>query len=163
VQSGGRDEGGGSLRIRRAERADLDAIIRLYAEDTLGSACEEPGPPLPEAYAAAFREIDGDPSHTLVVAELEGEVVGTFQLTLIPNLTFVGGRRALVEAVHVDARHRGRRIGEAMMRWAIERAHTSGCGLVQLTTNVQRTDAGRFYERLGFVASHVGMKLDLAR
>ncbi|HZR84179.1 MAG TPA: GNAT family N-acetyltransferase [Candidatus Binatia bacterium] len=152
-----------AVAIRRARASDLASIVGLYAEDAIGATRERPGSPLPEAYARAFAEIDRDPSHALVVAELAGEVVGTLQLTLLPNLTFEGGKRALVEAVHVAARHRGRRIGEELMRWAIERARAAGCRLVQLTTDARRTDAKRFYERLGFVPSHVGMKLHLDR
>ena len=135
--------------------------MRLYAADAIGSTREATMLPLAPAYEAAFREIDADLAQFLAVAEIDGEVVGTLQLTLIPNLTFVGGKRALVEAVRVAARHRGRRLGETMLLWAIARAHDAGCVLVQLTTDARRDDARRFYERLGFVPSHVGMKLVL--
>jgi len=135
--------------------------VRLYAADAIGSTREATMLPLAPAYEAAFREIDADLAQFLAVAEIDGEVVGTLQLTLIPNLTFVGGKRALVEAVRVAARHRGRRLGETMLLWAIARARDAGCVLVQLTTDARRDDARRFYERLGFVPSHVGMKLVL--
>lgn len=149
------------MRIRRAVAADLPAIVHLIADDPIGREREQTEGPLPPSYAEAFREIDGHPAHELVVAERDGEVVATLQLTIIPNLTFAGGRRALIEAVHVDGGLRGQRIGEAIMRWAIERARERGCRLAQLTTDRRRTDAKRFYERLGFVPSHVGMKLRL--
>jgi GNAT superfamily N-acetyltransferase len=155
------DGGAASLRVRRAARADLEAIVRLYAADAIGSGRDRVSHPLPEPYERAFAEIDADPSHELAVAELGGAVIGTLQLTLIPNLTFAGGKRALIEAVHVDARHRGRGIGAEMMRWAIGRARDAGCLLVQLTTDRRRDAARRFCERLGFAPSHVGMKLDL--
>lgn len=146
-----------ALRIRRAVAADLPAIVHLIADDPIGREREHSGGPLPASYAEAFREIDADPAHELIVAERDGEVVATLQLTVIPNLTFAGGRRALIEAVHVDRRLRGQRIGEAIMRWAIARARERGCRIAQLTS----VDAKRFYERLGFVPSHVGMKLRL--
>ena len=152
---------GPALRIRRAVAADLPAIVRLIADDPIGREREHGEGPLPPSYAEAFREIDADPAHELIVAERDGEIVATLQLTVIPNLTFAGGRRALIEAVHVDRRLRGRRIGEAIMRWAIARARERGCRLAQLTSDLRRSDAKRFYERLGFVPSHVGMKLRL--
>src|SRR6266536_4818198 len=102
-----------------------------------------------------------DLRNLLVVAELDRRVVGTLQLTFIPSLTFVGGERAQIEAVHVDGRHRGRGLGGAMLRWAIERARERGCRLVQLTTDKRRPDALRLYESLGFQATHEGLKLRL--
>ena len=149
------------VTMRRATRADLETIVRLYGDDALGSAREAIGPELAPEYERAFREIDADPAQFLAVAELGGAIVGTLQLTFIPNLTFVGGKRALVEAVRVAGGQRGRRIGEAMLLWAIEQARVAGCLLVQLTTDARREQARRFYERLGFVPSHVGMKLRL--
>lgn len=151
------------LRIRRAVRADLPAIIRLLADDTLGEARERATDPLPASYYAAFAAIDADPRNELVVAALADEVVGTLQFTLLPSLAYQGGTRAQIESVRVDGRHRSRGIGGLLLRWAIERARERGCHLVQLTTNATRADAHRFYERLGFVGSHVGMKLDLTQ
>jgi len=116
---------------------------------------------LPAAYWRAFEAIDADPRNLLVVAELEGQVVGTLQLTFIPSLTLVGGERAQIEAVRVDGRHRGRGLGGAMLRWAIERARTRGCRLVQLTTDKRRLDALRLYRSLGFQPTHEGLKLRL--
>lgn len=149
------------LTVRQATRADLPTIIRLLFDDSLGRAREEYRVPLPDGYVQAFERIDADPRIELVVAELDGDVVGTLQLMFLPHLSHGGGTRAQVEAVRIDSRHRGSGLGTQFMRWAIERARDEDCSVVQLTTNVARTDAHRFYERLGFVPSHVGMKLDL--
>ena len=150
-----------ALTIRRAMRADVPAIVRLLADDALGSRREQAEQPLPSAYYAAFEAIDGDPRNELIVIEREAEVIGTLQLTFLPCLTHRGGTRAQIEAVRVDRRYRDLGIGRQLFAWAIERARETGCRMVQLTTNTSRDDARRFYERLGFVPSHVGMKLDL--
>lgn len=157
------ERGGGdaALVIRRAVRGDVPAIVRLLADDELGRLRESADEPLPESYFAAFEAIDGDPRQELVVVERAGEVIGTLQLTFLPYLTYRGGMRAQIEAVRVDQRHRDLGIGRQLFLWAIGRAREEGCHLVQLTTNASRGDAHRFYERLGFVPSHVGMKLDL--
>ncbi|HEY1012020.1 MAG TPA: GNAT family N-acetyltransferase [Herpetosiphonaceae bacterium] len=147
------------LRIRRAEAADLPDIVRLLADDPLGSQRERFADPLPESYRAAFAAIERDPGQELVVAELDGAVIGTLQLSFIPYLTYQGGSRAQIEAVRVDASLRSRQIGQRLFEWAIARARERGCHMVQLTTNASRPDALRFYERLGFQASHVGLKL----
>ena len=147
------------LTIRPAARADLPAIVALYADDPLGKDRERSETPLPQAYCDAFDAINADPNNMLVVAERQGAVVGTLQLTLIATLNRQGGRRALIEAVHVAAEWRGLGIGGALMGWAIEKAREGDCRLVQLTTNAARPDAHRFYQRLGFVPSHIGMKL----
>ncbi|MFN8511659.1 MAG: GNAT family N-acetyltransferase [Thermomicrobiales bacterium] len=149
------------LLIRRATRADVPAIVRLLADDELGRQRENAAEPLPESYFAAFAAIDADPRQELVVVERAGEVIGTLQLTFLPYLTYQGGVRAQIEAVRVDRRYRDLGIGQRLFTWAIGRARAEGCHLVQLTTNASRGDAQRFYERLGFVPSHVGMKLDL--
>lgn len=151
------------LRVRRAARGDVAAIVRLLADDTLGRQRERYEQPLPQAYYDAFDQIDGDPRHELVVVEIGGEVIGTLHLTFLPSLSFQGRTRAQIESVRVDARLRGRGIGGRLFEWAIERARAAGCHVVQLTTHNRRPDAHRFYERLGFTASHVGMKLDLTR
>ena len=146
------------VTMRPAEAADLPAILRLLADDPLGknreTAVEAP-------YQAAFAAIAADPNHELVVAELDCRVVGCFQLSLIPGLSRRGAWRAQIESVRVDSALRGRGAGQAMMEWAIARARQRGCALVQLTTDKRRPDAHRFYARLGFVASHEGMKLEL--
>jgi GNAT superfamily N-acetyltransferase len=150
-----------NLSIRRATREDVPEIVRLLADDPLGSQREKHREPLPESYYEAFREIEADRQQELVVASLDGQVIGTMQLTFIPSLTFQGGKRAQIEGVRVDGAHRGRGVGRRLMLWAIERARQEGCRLVQLTTNIERADAQRFYHSLGFTASHAGMKLDL--
>ncbi|MBW4330542.1 GNAT family N-acetyltransferase [Stakelama sp. CBK3Z-3] len=151
------------LVIRDATADDLPAIISLLAQDQMGGEDDSSGPPLDPGYRAAFDAMAANPDNRLLVAQVDGRVVGTFQLTFIPGLLFHGGWRGLIEAVRIDESVRGRGYGEAMMRWAIERSREKGCIVVQLTSNRARTRAHRFYERLGFVASHVGMKLFLDR
>ncbi|GLV54693.1 acetyltransferase [Dictyobacter sp. S3.2.2.5] len=151
------------LTIRSATRADVPTIVHLLADDVLGRQRECDQDPLPQAYYTAFEQIDRDPNNELIVVELAGEVIGVLQFTLIPSLSFQGGTRAQIESVRVDQRYRSHGIGRYLFEWAIERARQSDCRMVQLTTNASRGDAHRFYERLGFVSSHVGMKLDLAR
>lgn len=150
-----------NFSIRRATRADVPELVRLLADDLLGSQRENYRNPLPQSYYDAFDEINRDQHNELVVAEVDGEVVGTLQLTFIPYLTYQGGKRAQIEGVRVDQRYRSHGIGSRLFEWAIKRAREEQCHLVQLTTNNTRSDAHRFYERLGFVASHAGMKLDL--
>jgi ribosomal protein S18 acetylase RimI-like enzyme len=147
--------------IRRATRADVANIVRLLADDPLGRQREQYHDPLPQAYYDAFEIIDGDPRNELVVVEHNGEVIGTLQLTFLPGLSFRGGTRAQIEAVRVDQGYRSQGIGQRLLQWAIARARQAQCHVVQLTTHASRDDAQRFYQRLGFVASHVGMKLDL--
>ena len=147
------------VEVRRARREDVPAIVALLADDALGESREHPGDLSP--YLAAFERIDADPAHLLVVADAGGEVVGTLQLTVLPGLSRGGALRAQVEAVRVADSQRGKGLGQALLLWAVEEARARGCTLVQLTTDKQRTDAHRFYERLGFVASHEGMKLHL--
>jgi ribosomal protein S18 acetylase RimI-like enzyme len=150
------------VRVRRATRADLPAIVRLLADDPLGATRERSVDPLPDAYGAAFDAIEAQAGNEVLVAELAGVVVGCAQLTVIPGLSRLGMMRGQLEGVRVSASHRGQRIGETLIEAAIARARAAGCGLVQLTTDVSRPEARRFYERLGFVASHVGMKRTLA-
>ena len=149
------------MEFRRATRADLDALVRLLADDPLGAQRECYRSPLPRAYLDAFAAIDTDPNNELVVACSDGRVVGLMQLTFVPGLTLQGGWRALVEGVRIDAGMRSRGLGRTMFEWAIARARERGCRLIQLTTDKSRPDAKRFYESLGFVASHEGMKLQL--
>jgi GNAT superfamily N-acetyltransferase len=147
--------------MRRATRQDVRRIVEMLADDAIGAAREQLADQLPQAYWDAFDAIAADPNQYLAVAELDGAVVGCLQLTFQPGLTRLGMWRAIVEGVRVDSSRRGARIGEAMMAWAIDEARRRGCGLIQLTTDKRRADAHRFYERLGFVASHEGMKLAL--
>lgn len=150
-----------SLAIRRARPGDVLAIVHLLAADAIREMDEDLSESLPQAYTDAYERIAADPKQLLVAAESDGEVVGTLQLTFIPYLMYRGGTVAQIEAVRVAAHLRGKGIGEQMVRWAIERAQEHGCVRVQLTTNKARTDAHRFYERLGFVATHEGLKLFL--
>ena len=147
---------GGVVDIRRATAEDVPAIVTMLADDPLGARRERPGDP---SYAEAFKEIDADPRQLLVVAADGDDVVGTMQLTFIPGLSRLGSTRALIEAVRVRSDQRGNGLGAQLIRWAVETARTQGAAMVQLTTDASRKDAHRFYERLGFVASHVGMKL----
>jgi GNAT superfamily N-acetyltransferase len=150
--------------VRLAARDDVRAVLALLADDELGSHPEgaghagDLGP-----YLEAFDDIAADSRSDLYVATIDGRVVGTFQLTTIRHLTYGGGRVAVVESVHVATEVRRRGVGEAMMRFAIEEARRRGCHRVQLTSNKRRRDAHRFYERLGFVASHEGFRLALPR
>ncbi len=150
-----------SIQFRLATRADVPAIVRLLAEDKLGSQRERFETPLPQAYYAAFEAIAADSHQELIVAELNGEVIGTLQLMYLPSLSYQGGTRAQVESVRVLQRLRSQGIGAEMMKWAIERARQRGCHMMQLTSHKSRTDAHRFYEKLGFTKSHIGMKINL--
>lgn len=149
------------LVFRRALRDDVPALVALLADDPLGAAREDVRVPLSACYFDAFAAIDADPNQELVVATLDGETVGMLQLTFIPYLTHQGGWRALVEGVRIAAAHRSRGFGAQFFAWARARAVERGCRMLQLTTDKQRPDAIRFYESLGFVASHEGMKMVL--
>ncbi|HEV8107191.1 MAG TPA: GNAT family N-acetyltransferase [Burkholderiales bacterium] len=133
----------------------------MLADDVLGAKREEYTSPLPASYDRAFEAIDRDPNYELVVGELDGRVVAVLQLACIPNLSRRGSWRALIEGVRVDSSLRSSGLGRKLVAWAIERAREKGCRLVQLTSDKRRRDAIRFYESLGFVASHEGMKLEL--
>jgi ribosomal protein S18 acetylase RimI-like enzyme len=149
------------LSIRKAKIDDLPTIIHMLADDFLGARREKLQDSLPESYVKAFYEIESDPNNELIVAEQNGEVIGTLQLTYTPSLSYQGGKRATVESVRVDTRFRGQGIGREMMLWAIERARAKGCVSMQLTSHADRKEAHRFYENLGFKATHVGMKFAL--
>ena len=149
------------MNIRLATADDLPLIVRLLADDFLGQQREDLSEPLNENYLRAFREIQSDPNNELIVAELDGKVIGTLQLTFTPSLSFQGSKRCTVESVRVDSKLRGQGIGREMMLWAIARAKENGCISMQLTSHNDRENAHRFYERLGFLRSHVGMKLPL--
>tara|TARA_R110002020_G_scaffold57582_3_gene158280 strand:+ start:145 stop:606 length:462 start_codon:yes stop_codon:yes gene_type:complete len=150
------------VTFRPATENDVAAIVALLADDGLGRDRENPALPLDRRYLDAFAALDSDPNQLLAVAERDGTVVGCLQLTFIPGLSRLGMWRGQIEAVRVAASERGTGLGGAMVGWAIERCRARGCGLVQLTTDKTRADAHRFYERLGFVASHEGMKLALS-
>ncbi|GGJ37808.1 N-acetyltransferase [Paenarthrobacter histidinolovorans] len=150
---------GGTFSLRRARKGDLPRILALLADDQLGAVRESVDDLAP--YELAFDAIDADPAHLLVVGELDGEVVATFQLSYIPGLSRKGSWRSQIEAVRVSGELRGQGVGALMIQWAVDQARERGCSLVQLTTDKSRVAAHRFYERLGFVASHEGMKLKL--
>lgn len=148
--------------IRTANLNDLNAIVQLLADDELGAQREKYERPLPVCYIKAFEAIEKDPYQELMVAENEnGEIVGTMQLSFIQYLTYQGGIRTQVEAVRVRKDQRGSGLGTQLFKWAIERAKEKGAHVVQLTTDKKRPKALRFYEGLGFTASHHGMKLHL--
>ena len=148
-------------RYRPANEHDVPSLVGMLADDPLG-VVREGNPDAPEpAYFDAFQAIDQDPNNLLIVVEQGQELVGMLQLTFIPYLTHLGAWRCLIEGVRVKTSYRGQGIGREMFSWAIEQAGSRGCRLVQLTSNKARPDAIRFYEDLGFVASHEGFKLDL--
>lgn len=145
----------------RAAACHLPAIVRLLADDTLGRRREDARLPLDPGYLAAFEAIENDPNQLLVVALEDEELVGTLQLSFIPGISRKGAWRGQIEAVRISASRRSGGLGQQLFEWAISECRTRGCRLVQLTTDRDRPDAHRFYERLGFVASHLGYKLSL--
>jgi GNAT superfamily N-acetyltransferase len=156
------DLGPARVALRAARQGDVPALVRLIAADQLGATRDGVRDAADlAAYTAAFEAIDADPAHILVVAEVAGEIVGTMQLSFLPGLARRGALRAQIEAVRVADGSRGIGLGAGMIGWALDEARRRGCALVQLTTDKSRLDAHRFYQRLGFVASHEGMKLAL--
>ena len=151
------------LDFRSAREQDLPEIVGLLANDPLGSQREKFEDPLPGSYLTAFKVIAGDPNQDLIVTTLKGGVVGVLQLTFIPYLTYRGGWRAQIEGVRVAESVRAEGVGRAMIKWAIARARDRECHLVQLTTDVRRPEALKFYESLGFRATHHGLKLHFDR
>jgi L-amino acid N-acyltransferase YncA len=147
--------------VRPARRADLPAIVAMLADDVLGASREDAGPPLNPAYAEAFAAIARDPNQFPAVLEENGEVVGYLQLTFIPGLSLKGMLRGQIESVRIASARRGQGLGHVMLQWAIEECRRRGCGMVQLAMNKSRADSLRFYQSLGFVASHDGFKLAL--
>ena len=149
------------LIFRRANAADLEDIVALLADDELGRRREDPDPPLNPRYIDAFAAIDADRNQFLAVVEEGGEIVGCLQLSFIPGLSRLGLWRGQIEIVRIASSRRGGGLGKRMFEWAIDECRKRGCEIVQLTTDKSRADARRFYEQLGFVASHEGMKLAL--
>jgi GNAT superfamily N-acetyltransferase len=149
----------GDLDIRPATTDDVSAIVGMLADDPLGAPRESPDDLGP--YLAALERLSSDPNQHLVVATREGRVVGTLQLTIIPGLSRRGTTRSIIEGVRIHADERGSGLGSRLIEWAIEESRRQNCRLVQLTSDNTRTNAHRFYERLGFTASHVGFKLTL--
>lgn len=149
------------ISFRLATRADVPVLVAMLADDALGAQRENFTDPLPQAYYDAFEALDVDPNNELILACHGEQVIGMAQLTYIPSLSFQGGWRALIESVRIDSAYRSQGIGRQLMLWMLERAKARGCHLAQLTTHKSREDAHRFYERLGFEKTHVGMKLSL--
>lgn len=145
--------------VRAARRDEVAQIVALLADDKLGAEREELADPLPQIYYDAFDAIAASPDNEMLVAEADGEIVGCLQLTFIPGLSRRGALRGQIESVRVRATQRGSGLGRMMFEWAISRCREKGCATVQLTADKSRADAHRFYESLGFVASHEGMKL----
>lgn len=149
------------VTFRKATIADLPAIVALLADDILGQQREDSSVPPAQVYVDAFNAIDADPNQLQVVAVNGEEVIGTLQLTFTPGLARKGAWRGQIEGVRISRHHRSAGIGELMFAWAIEVCKDKGCKWVQLTTYKQRPDAHRFYDKLGFVDSHIGYKLAL--
>ena len=145
--------------FRRATRDDLTAIVALLADDPLGKSREDSRLPLDSGYLSAFTAMDSDPNQFPLVVEQHGIVVGYLQLSFIPGLSHKGRWRGQIESVRVATHMRSAGLGKDMLKWAIGRCRARGCGIVQLTTDKERPDALRFYESLGFEASHEGLKL----
>ncbi|MFF6907525.1 GNAT family N-acetyltransferase [Streptomyces sp. NPDC012389] len=147
------------LEIRPVAETDLDAVVAMLADDPLGAQRESPDDLTP--YRTALRRLADDPNQHVVVAVREGRVVGTLQLTVVPGLSRRGAVRSIIEAVRIHADERGGGLGTQLIQWAVDESRRQDCQLVQLTSDATRKDAHRFYERLGFTASHVGFKLAL--
>lgn len=149
------------MNFRKATREDVPYIVKMIADDHLGKTREDYREPLPKQYFKAFELIDSDPNQELIVVENDSgqEIIGTLQLSFIQYLTYQGGIRAQIEAVRIREDYRGSGIGKKMLEWAIERAKERNAHLLQLTTDKKRPEAMRFYENLGFKASHEGMKI----
>ncbi|MBN0043267.1 GNAT family N-acetyltransferase [Streptomyces actuosus] len=149
----------GDLDIRPAAEGDIPEIVAMLADDPLGAQRETPNDLAP--YRAALERLSTDPLQHVIVAVRCDRVVGTLQLTIVPGLSRRGSTRSIIEGVRVHADERGNGLGSRLIEWAVDRSRSEGCQLVQLTSDASRTDAHRFYERLGFTASHVGFKLSL--
>ncbi|MFE2033860.1 GNAT family N-acetyltransferase [Streptomyces scopuliridis] len=147
------------LKIRPAAPDDIPTIVAMLADDPLGAQRESPDDLSP--YTEAYERLARDPNQHVVVAERDGRVIGTLQLTIIPGLSRRGATRSIIEAVRVHADERGSGLGTRFIEWAVDESRRQGCQLVQLTSDASRTDAHRFYERLGFTASHVGFKMSI--
>ncbi|MET3710128.1 GNAT superfamily N-acetyltransferase [Sphingomonas trueperi] len=147
--------------FRDATLADLPAIVAMLDDDDLSRGREDASLPLDPRYEMAFADIDSDPNQRLIVAEREGEVVGTMQLSFLPGIAFRGAWRGQIEAVRIASSLRGQGLGAQMIEWAVAECRARGCRMVQLTSKQDRIDAHRFYEKLGWTKSHFGFKLKL--
>lgn len=151
------------LNYRVAVKTDLESLVGMLADDALGCLREDIGKPLNSAYISAFDSIAADPNNELIIVSCGGKIVGMLQLTFIPYLAHTGAWRCLIEGVRIQREYRGLGLGTQFFEWAIQRATEKQCCLVQLTSDKQRPDAIRFYEGLGFKASHEGLKLKIPR
>lgn len=151
-----------NLKHRKATLDDLQDIIALLADDKLGSTREHASPQMSQAYIDAFHHIEKDANQYLMVVEKGQNIIATCHLTLIPSLTFTGSTRLQIEAVRVHSNARGQGVGKKMIKMAIDWGKTQGATIIQLTTNKERPEALKFYETLGFSATHEGMKLYLS-
>jgi ribosomal protein S18 acetylase RimI-like enzyme len=147
------------LVFREASLKDLEAIIALLFEDQFGQTRENPSTPLSASYLKAFSKISGNPNDELLVAELNHQVIGVMQITYLQHLTFQGGLVAHIEGVRIKKEHQKKGFGQQMFQWAIKRAKNQGCHRIQLMTDKRRSESKKFYEQLGFSATHEGMKL----
>lgn len=151
-----------TLSFREAAIDDLNELVTLLSNDPLGKQREDSSLPLNQGYLCALESINSDPNNQLLIAEFNNQLVGMLQLTFIPYLTHIGSWRCLIEGVRIEDHYRGKGYGAIMFAQAIKRAKQKGCTLVQLTSDKQRPDALRFYEKLGFTASHEGFKLQIS-
>ena len=149
------------LVFRKALLTDIPGLVSMLSDDELGALREDGSRPLNQKYLQAFAEIESDANNELTVVESDAEVVGMLQLTFIPYLTYIGSWRCLIEGVRIHSDHRGQGLGAKFLQWAIERARERDCRIVQLTSDKKRPSALRFYESLGFKATHEGFKLRL--
>ena len=149
------------LEFRAATESDLPELVSMLADDELGAKREDISSPLVQSYVDVFREIELDPNNELVTVFFKGRLVGMLQLTFIPYLTYKGSWRCLIEGVRIHRDFRGQNVGSKLFAWAINRAKERSCRIIQLTTDKKRPDALRFYEKLGFLPSHEGMKLHI--
>lgn len=150
-----------NITIRKAVRDDVPEIVRLFQEGRINVKQENNAYEIIQGYYDALDAINNDANNLLIIAEIEGRTVGTLQITYVTNMSYGGAKRAYIEGVHVDKSLRSQGIGQYMMEWAISQAKERGCRFVQLTSHKHRKDAHRFYERVGFTATHEGFKLDL--
>jgi len=147
--------------FRHAVARDLPRLVSMLADDDLGAQREDSSQPLNPGYKTAFDAIDRDSNNALIVAELDQSIVGVLQLTFIPYLTYIGSWRCLIEGVRIHPDYRGRGLGTTLIEWSIEAARKRQCRIIQLTSDKQRPEALKFYESLGFTATHEGFKLKL--
>lgn len=150
-----------AVKFRRANRADLEAVVKLLCDDELGAQREDAASPPSESYVLGLEAIEADKNQLLAIADDQGSIVGCMQISFIPGISRMGMWRAQIEGVRIARDYRGEGLGRKFFEWAIMESRARNCGLVQLTTDQARTDAQRFYESLGFVSSHIGMKLSL--